>query len=89
MKCVGTNDVIQIVYRLQYRGYLPEKWRPQGVAFEIGRGSAQGVNVVEWQRYFVADGAKRTPRITFSYYDPEKREYRNLEAGGTDVEYRP
>lgn len=89
MDTVETNDVIRIVYRLEYRGYIPRNWRPEGVAFEIGRGSAEEINVIEWQRYFVADGAPKTPEISFSYFDPEKREYREIKAGGSDVGYRP
>jgi len=85
---VGTNDVIRITYHLEYAGYLPRGWKPQGVAFEIGRGTARnGTNVVEWMRYFVADGAAATPRMPVSYYDPKTRSYRRIEAGGTHVEY--
>lgn len=89
LRTVETNDVIQIVYHLEYRGYLPQDWRPEGVAFEIGRGSTRsGVNIVEWQRYFVADGARTTPRFSFSYYDPGKKAYRKLSVGGTHVNYQ-
>jgi hypothetical protein len=85
---VETNDVIRITYRLEYLGYLPKGWKPQGVAFEIGRGTTQGgVNVIEWMRYFVADGAAHTPRMPLSYYDPKSKSYKRIEAGGTDVEY--
>ena len=87
MKKVGTNDVIRITYRLECRGYLPKGWRPEGVAFEIGRGSRSGVTAVEWMRYFVADGAASTPRMPLSYYDPKTKSYRRIEAGGTHVEY--
>lgn len=86
---VETNDVIQIVYRLDYRGYLPKDWRPEGVAFEIGRGTARtGESAVEWQRYFVAEGSATTPVFSFSYYDPLKKTYRQVRAGGTHVNYR-
>ena len=88
LKKVETNDVIQITYHLEYRGYLPKGWRPPGVAFEIGRGSRNGVNAIEWMRYFVADGASETPRLAISYYDPKTKTYRKTEAGGTHVEYK-
>ena len=87
---VESNDVIRITYHLETRGYLPKGWKPQGVAFEIGRGTSRGgdVTVVEWMRYFVADGAAHTPRISISYYDPKAKSYRKAEAGGTNVEYK-
>ena len=88
MNRVETNDVIRITYHLEYVGYLPKGWKPQGVAFEIGRGTARnGTNVVEWMRYFVADGAANTPRMPLSYYDPKTKSYKRIEAGGTHVEY--
>ena len=88
MNRVETNDVIRITYHLEYVGYLPKGWKPQGVAFEIGRGTARnGTNVVEWMRYFVADGAPNTPRMPISYYDPKTKSYKRIEAGGTHVEY--
>ena len=87
---VESNDVIRITYHLETRGYLPKDWKPQGVAFEVGRGTSRAgdVTVVEWMRYFVADGAAHTPRISISYYDPKAKSYRKAEAGGTDVEYK-
>ena len=87
MKKVGTNDVIRITYRLECRGYLPKGWRPEGVAFEIGRGSRSGVTAVEWMRYFVADGAAETPRLSVVYYDLKSKTYKKAETGGTHVEY--
>jgi hypothetical protein len=85
---VETNDVIQITYHLEYAGYLPRGWKPEGVAFEVGRGSGNGRNAVEWRRYFVADGAAETPRLKVISYDPKKKEYRHAEAGGTQIQYR-
>ena len=87
---VESNDVIRITYHLETRGYLPKDWKPQGVAFEVGRGTSRAgdVTVVEWMRYFVADGAAHTPRMSISYYDPKTKSYRKAEAGGTDVEYK-
>ena len=87
---VESNDVIRITYHLETRGYLPKDWKPQGVAFEVGRGTSRAgdVTVVEWMRYFVADGAAHTPRMSISYYDPKTKSYRKAETGGTDVEYK-
>ena len=84
---VGTNDVIKITYHLECRGYLPKGWRPEGVAFEIGRGSRNGFVVIEWMRYFVADGAAETPRLSVIYYDVKSKSYKKVETGGTHVEY--
>jgi hypothetical protein len=84
---VGTNDVIKITYHLECRGYLPKGWRPEGVAFEIGRGSRNGFVVIEWMRYFVADGAAETPRLAVIYYDVKSKSYKKAETGGTHVEY--
>ncbi len=89
MSRVESNDVIRITYRLEHKGYLPKKWKPKDVAFEIGRGKTTGgMNAVEWLRYFIADGAAKTPRLSISYYDPKTKEYRRVEAGGSNVEYR-
>ena len=84
---VGTNDVIKITYHLECRGYLPKGWRPEGVAFEIGRGSRNGIVAIEWLRYFVADGAAETPRLKIVYYDVKTKSYKKAETGGTHVEY--
>ncbi len=84
---VGTNDVIRITYHLECRGYLPKGWRPNGVAFEIGRGERNGIVAIEWMRYFVADGAAETPRLSVVYYDIKSKTYKKAETGGTHVEY--
>ena len=86
-KTVGTNDVIKITYHLECRGYLPKGWRPNGVAFEIGRGERNGTVAIEWMRYFVADGAAETPRLSVVYYDIKSKTYKKAETGGTHVEY--
>ena len=87
LRKVETNDVIQVTYHLDYRGYLPKGWRPEGVAFELGRGSRNGVNAIEWLRYFVADGSPATPKLSISYYDPMTKSYKRVDAGGTNVIY--
>ncbi len=89
MRKVESNDVIRITYRLEHKGYLPKNWKPKGVAFEIGRGRApDGSNAIEWLRYFVADGAAETPRLSISYYDTKTKSYKKAEAGGSHVQYK-
>ena len=55
----------------------------------MGRGTSRAgdVTVVEWMRYFVADGAAETPRLKVVYYDVKSKEYRKAETGGAHVEY--
>jgi hypothetical protein len=86
---VETNDVVQITYRLDYAGYLPEGWQPKDVAFEWSRTRAQDGGSAEWRRYFVADGTPRTPELAIVYYDPAEKVYRTVRAGGTPVRYTP
>lgn len=89
---VATNDVMVISYRLKVDGYLPPELLPEGVAYEWERGklpegSGFGEYVL-WKRYFIADGAVKTPEFSVSYYDPQSRSYRRLKTGGSDVYYR-
>ena len=86
---VETNDVIQITYRLDYQGYLPEAWKPDGVDFEWNRSRERGEGFAEWRRYFVADGTECTPVLSVVYYDPGSKKYVTVSAGGTRVAYRP
>ena len=37
---------------------------------------------VEWVRYFIADGAEVTPKVSFSYYSPADQQYHRVEIGG-------
>jgi len=87
---VGTNDVVTITYRLFARGFVPEAFLPPGAAFEWGRRKGTGGNPteIEYRRYFVADGAKETPRIGVSYYDPRTKTYKSAKTGGTPLAYR-
>ena len=85
---VETNDVIQITYHLEYRGYLPKDWRPDGVAFEIGRAARNEVSAIEWRRYHVADGAPETPHGEICYFDPKEKAYKRLKYGGRHVGYK-
>ena len=90
--CVESNDVITLTYALRHDGYLPADWMPDGVAFEWERGTPANAgpfrDVVVWRRYFVADGADRTPELVFSYYDPKTKTYKRVRAGGRHVTYR-
>ena len=86
---VGTNDVVTITYRLRAKGYVPPRWQPRDVAFEWGRrNDGRGVEI-EYRRFFVADGAPQTPRLSVSYYDPRKKAYGTVTAGGTGLVYEP
>ena len=82
---VETNDVIRITYEMRAAGYVPPDFMPPGAAFEMNRDAERGV--VSFRRFFVADGAARTPRTEISYYDPESRSYRRAACGGTPVKY--
>lgn len=83
---VETNDVIQITYRLFSHGYVPVDFLPPGAAFEMGRNDQEGL--IEYRRFFVADGTNATPRISVPYYDPRSKSYRKAETGGTRVTYK-
>lgn len=86
LKRVETNDVIQITYEMRADGFVPPDFMPQGAAFEINRDEARGV--VSYRRFFIADGARTTPQLEISYYDPESRSYRRAACGGHRIEYR-
>lgn len=88
---VGTNDVVTVTYRLRANGYVPPRWQPRDVAFEWGRQNGRdghGVEI-EYRRFVVADGISETPKLTVSYYDPKKRSYGTVSAGGTKLVYTP
>jgi hypothetical protein len=86
---VETNDVITITYRMTPKGYVPADFMPQGAAFEwMRRNDGDGRPAeIEYRRFFVADGAAKTPKTTISYYDPRTKTYRRVEAGGTALKY--
>ena len=86
---VGTNDVVTITYRMRAKGYVPPGWQPRDVAFEWGRRGDVGAAEIEYRRFFVADGAPETPLLTISYYDPRKKSYGAVTAGGTKLVYVP
>ena len=82
---VETNDVVQITYKMYAKGYVPDDFLPPGAAFEMGRDTREGS--ITYRRFFVADGAPATPKLTISYYDPRSKSYRKAETGGTPVKY--
>ena len=86
---VETNDVITVTYRLIPNGYVPDGYLPPGVAFEWMRQTDREgkVGEIEYKRYFVADGAPRTPVMEISYYDPRTKAYKKVKAGGTALKY--
>ena len=88
---VETNDVVTITYRMTPDGYVPADFLPEGVAFEWGRQTdrAGATSAIEYRRYFVANGAPATPKLSVSYYDPRTKTYRRAEAGGTPLVYVP
>lgn len=77
---VETNDVVTINYKLRTSGIVPADFKPRDVAFAWKQG--------EWQRYFVADGAEKTPEFSISYYDPEAKRYKRVTTGGTSLRYK-
>ena len=86
---VETNDVVTITYKMTPKGYVPAEFMPQGAAFEWTRrndGDGRPVEI-EYRRFFVADGAAKTPKTSISYYDPRTKAYRRVEAGGTSLKY--
>jgi len=87
---VGTNNVVTITYRMYPKGHVPSDFLPTGAAFEWGRQADEGGRTVqvEYRRFFVADGAKTTPRVRVTYYDPRTRSYKAAETGGTPLTYR-
>ena len=90
LKRVGTNDVVTITYALIPRGYVPKNYLLPGADFEWTRqeDSRSGrLERIEYRRFFVADGALTTPKVTISYYDPRKRAYASVSAGGTPLLY--
>ncbi|MGN0832032.1 MAG: hypothetical protein ACI4RD_00105 [Kiritimatiellia bacterium] len=87
---VETNDVVTITYRLFPNGYVPAEFQPKDVAFEWSRQQDREgrVREIEYRRYFVADGAAKTPELVISYYDPRTKAYEQARTGGTPLRYR-
>lgn len=75
-----TNDVITIEYKLNTSGLVPADYLPKEAAFAWGQG--------HWRRYFVADGAPETPKLSISYFDPASKSYKRVTTGGTQLTYK-
>lgn len=86
---VGTNDVITITYKMFPKGYVPATFLPPGAAFEWSRSTDDNDRPLEisYRGYFVADGVDKTPIISVCYYDPRKKVYKRVSAGGTKIVY--
>ena len=90
MESVETNDVVTITYRIEYDGYIPPEWMPDGAAYEWARTSRDrsGRAVAEWRRYFVAAGETSTPKLEVVYYEPRTKRYRTAVTHGTPIRYK-
>ena len=86
---VGTNDVVTITYRMFPKGYVPADFLPKGSAFEwVRQTDREGrVQEIEYRRYFVADGAPKTPELVIPYYDPRSKTYKSAKTGATPLKY--
>ena len=86
---VDTNDVVTITYRMYPNGYVPADFLPKGAAFEwVRQADAEGrIREIEYRRYFVADGAAKTPELVIPYYDPRTKTYKMAKTGGTPLKY--
>ena len=86
---VETNDVVTITYRMFPKGYVPADFLPKGAAFEWMRQTDREgqVREIEFRRYFVADGAAKTPELVIPYYDPRTKSYKSVKTGGTPLKY--
>ena len=86
---VETNDVVTITYRMFPKGYVPADFLPKGSAFEWMRQTDREgrVQEIEYRRYFVADGAAKTPELVIPYYDPRSKTYKSAKTGGTSLKY--
>ena len=86
---VETNDVVTITYRMFPKGHVPADFLPKGAAFEwVRQTDREGqVQMIEYRRYFVADGAAKTPELVIPYYDPRTKSYKSAKAGGTPLKY--
>ena len=88
---VETNDVVTITYKMYPRGYVPADFLPKGSAFEwVRQNDPDGhPQEIEYRRYFVADGARMTPKLEIPYYDPRTKTYKTAVTGGTPLKYVP
>ena len=86
---VETNDVVTITYRMFPNGYVPADFLPKDAAFEWTRSQDREgkIREIEYRRYFVADGAPKTPELVIPYYDPRTKTYKSAKTGGTPLKY--
>ena len=85
---VETNDVVCITYRLYpNNAHVPENFLPPDSAFEMAR-DPKG-KYIDYRRFYVADGAEKTPIVSIPYYDPRSKAYHRVETGGTRLTYVP
>ena len=68
---------------------MPADFLPKGSAFEwVRQTDREGrVQEIEYRRYFVADGAAKTPELVIPYYDPRTKSYKSAKTGGTPLKY--
>ena len=83
---VETNDVVTLTYRLFPKGFVPAGFLPKDAAIEWVRREGYTPEI-EYRRYFVADGAARTPEVVVPYYDPRSQSYKTAKTGGTPLKY--
>lgn len=77
---VETNDVVAAVITVRTEGaFIPEN------AFQNELRRDQ--DVVVYKRLFRVSGEAETPDVSFSYYDPSKKEYRCVTAKGVPLKY--
>ncbi len=87
---VATNDVITITYRMHVKGYVPNMFVPEGMAYEWFRQAdlLGHPTMIEYKGYFVAQGERTTPKRTISYFDPRDKKYKSVTVGGTILSYK-
>lgn len=82
---VATNDIVKVVYSLDYNGYLPDG----SVDYETERRADGQSGRVLFTRYTVADGRTKTDPVSFSWYDTAGKKYREAMAEGVAITYVP
>lgn len=84
MTLVNSNDVVVISCVMRCSGYIPPDYVLPGAAYEWRRTDG----VIEWKKYFVADGTGETPNSEICYYDPETKTYRRAMSVPKRIRYR-
>lgn len=78
---VATNDVVVLDCRLTIDGYIPPG--------AVKGGTRTGEKEISFKKYFVADGSPDTGKFSFSWYDPEAKDFKRLERPGVKLTYVP